>query len=662
MKLVARPDARMVEVPLEIEAELPREFDGNALLASSGLPRKVKIKAQKDAIKLSTAYRADQLLADIVRSTLRGTPQDVQRVQDATRNYVRTVRERRQDGATLLVQSNGRGKIEVSEQIPTAPAPAASRTPPPPVRAPGAAAEPGLKASSTDRLAVLEKRLKELESAIPRIISEGEERGKLEERLAKLEEKMAGLQNTVSRAGIASEVAGPGMEPRVHQATQRPAPMRRNTAVEAFADGLRDELRVRVKEQLDASQRTSALCDRAALLAVEAEQSLGAPRDGTAQRLRTISALGAARQQALRRVQEELDLYQPADMPVAALLVSRLEEKPGAPEPTAPLQALVETVVRDGKGDDAGPRLAWITRAAALCSWTLIEPLSGERFDAELHEAIGGGGGQIQSVAAPGLRRHDGSVLSKARVVALPVSVPPPPSDEVEHKLAPQCAVEQKLAPLDAAMRDSASDVEAAMQVAAPQSAAPDDHAHLLWTTDSTPPPPAAQEDVEVLEADSEIIEELAPTSQPPPPPVEPEEAAPEEAAPEVAAQHTEPRALVATAASEPVAAASEPVAAASEPPALPAAAQDAAAPEVPHPAAAQPNGAASETAHVAAHVAEHEVHERAPAIPLPGPSTTSLDVASPFGPLALDGDISSEEADAAASAAPRPAGSKDQR
>src|SRR5438067_4641570 len=108
----------MVEVPLEIEAELPREFDGAALLAASGLPRKVKIKAAKDALKLSTAYRADQLIADIVRSALRGTAQDVQRMQDAVTRFVRIVRERRQDGATLTVTSNGRGKFEVQEQIP----------------------------------------------------------------------------------------------------------------------------------------------------------------------------------------------------------------------------------------------------------------------------------------------------------------------------------------------------------------------------------------------------------------------------------------------------------------------------------------------------------------------------------------------------------------
>src|SRR2546423_5405633 len=120
----------MVEVPLEIEAELPREFEGAALLAASGLPRKVKIKAAKDSLKLSTAYRTDQLVADIVKSSLRGTAGDVQRVQDAVTRFVRTVRERRQEGATLLVSSNGRGKIDVIEQMPGVPrGPVSSITP-----------------------------------------------------------------------------------------------------------------------------------------------------------------------------------------------------------------------------------------------------------------------------------------------------------------------------------------------------------------------------------------------------------------------------------------------------------------------------------------------------------------------------------------------------
>src|ERR1700682_213283 len=108
----------MVEVPLEIDAELPRDFEGAALLAASGLPRKVKIKASKDALKLSTAYPGGQLLGDIVNSLLRVTAQDVQRVQEAATKFIRTVRERRQNGATLLISSNGRGKIDVLEQMP----------------------------------------------------------------------------------------------------------------------------------------------------------------------------------------------------------------------------------------------------------------------------------------------------------------------------------------------------------------------------------------------------------------------------------------------------------------------------------------------------------------------------------------------------------------
>src|SRR5256885_5223861 len=127
--MVARPDARMVEVPLEIEAALPRDFEGAAVLSSSGLPRKVRLRAQRDALKLSTAYRADQLMADLVKTALRGSPLDVEKVQLAARNFVRSVRERRQDGATLTVESNGRGKIEVSESLPPPPTPSGA-TPP----------------------------------------------------------------------------------------------------------------------------------------------------------------------------------------------------------------------------------------------------------------------------------------------------------------------------------------------------------------------------------------------------------------------------------------------------------------------------------------------------------------------------------------------------
>src|SRR2546430_3390617 len=53
------------------KAELPRDFEGAALLASSELPRRVRIKATKYSLKLSTAYRADQLARDIVRTARR---------------------------------------------------------------------------------------------------------------------------------------------------------------------------------------------------------------------------------------------------------------------------------------------------------------------------------------------------------------------------------------------------------------------------------------------------------------------------------------------------------------------------------------------------------------------------------------------------------------
>ena len=410
----------MVEVPLEIEAELPREFDGAALLASSGLPRKVKIKAQKDALKLSTAYRADQLLADIVKVALRGTAQDVQRVQDAARSFVRTVRERRQDGATLIVTSNGRGKIDVAEKVPSRPPsapPGKAQPAPEPARVPG---QPTL----ADRIGALEKRLSELESGFARIA----ERPAAEDRLAQLEERLASIQSH-------NDLAGPLMEgghrgPGAVAVARGPAAPRRATAVEAFAEGLRDELRVRITEQLGTSRRSTEICDRAAALSAEAEQTLGAPRDGTSQKLRATAAATAARQHALERIAEEIDMYQAADLPVAAQLVARLEDGPAqldTPDPAQPLQTQAEALVRAARGPLAEERQAWLARAAALCGWTLIEPLPGEVVRDELMQALDAGGDHIVAVASPGLRAHDGSVLVRARVlVGAPRSEPPP--------------------------------------------------------------------------------------------------------------------------------------------------------------------------------------------------------------------------------------------
>src|SRR5438309_9592265 len=216
--MVARPDARMVEVPLEIEAELPRDFEGAALLSSSGLPRKVRSKAQRDALKLSTAYRADQLVADVVRTVLRGSPIDIERVQIAAKNFVRAVRERRQDGAMLMVESNGRGRIQVKEAMP----------PPREPRSAVAAVKRAVEGTVSDRITALERRLDQLEAKLARAgpVGQGPDRvSTLEKRLAAIEERPAGAAVGEPARGVLKG---------------------RGTAIQPFAEGRRAELRDRV--------------------------------------------------------------------------------------------------------------------------------------------------------------------------------------------------------------------------------------------------------------------------------------------------------------------------------------------------------------------------------------------------------------------------------
>lgn len=346
LKLVARPDPRMVEVPLEIEAELPREFDGAAVLASSGLPRKVKLKAPKDALKLSTAYRADQLLADVVRTSLRGTAADVQRVRDAVTRFVRTVRERRQEGATLTVSANGRGNIEVVELAPSArgAAPERPRVPsqPPP-----------------------DRRAADVQAALSRVTE-------LTDRVKQLEQQVTTLQAQLTHLTAVAELSGPGMQERPRApAGQRDGTPRRGTAVEAYAEGLRAELRVRAEAGFERGQKQQDLCDKAAALAAEAEL-LGAPADGTAPRLQDLSAQGAARLSALQRFLEEIDLYVTAELPVAKQLLERLEDGESMPDPTASLEPIARAL-RAGGGETGD----WLARAAAVCRWP-ADALGGE--------------------------------------------------------------------------------------------------------------------------------------------------------------------------------------------------------------------------------------------------------------------------------------------
>src|SRR5437879_4575416 len=383
--MIARPDARMVEVPLEIEAELPREFEGAALLSSSGLPRKVRLKAQRDALKLSTAYRADQLMADLVKTALRGSPIDVEKVQLAARNFVRSVRERRQDGATLTVESNGRGKIEVSESLPPPPTPQGA-TPP----------DGSRQASSTlaDRLAGLERRVDQSEGRATPAGDGGDRLSNLEKRLLALEAR--------------PQAPGVGEPPRG-------VLKGRGTAIEAFADGLRAELRERVASQRAQAEQAAGRCDRAAALAMEAERVLGAPQEGISQHLRATSAQAAAREQALQRVHAEVDLYAASDLPLAERLVARLLEGPPAPDPAGSLERQAQALVRAARGERAELR-AWLVRAAALCGWELIDPGPDEAISEQLHVAVDSGGDRVARVAAPGVRRKDRSILCRARV------------------------------------------------------------------------------------------------------------------------------------------------------------------------------------------------------------------------------------------------------
>jgi hypothetical protein len=417
VRLVARPDPRMVEVPLEIEAELPREFDGAALLASSGLPRRVRLKAAKDGLKLSTAYRADQLVGDIVKSALRGSAQDVEKAQEAVVRFVRAVRERRQDGASLLISSSGRGPIEILEQIPGGARPA------PPASAPSQTTRIVLPA---DRTTALERKLAEMEAV-------------LTERILALEQRLASASAQLSRMQYVSQVAGPGMEKSGARPPARTgASTRRATAVEAYAEGLRGELTARAGAASARARTDVERCDRASALIADAEM-LGVPPDGTSQRLREASAQAAARQTALERLAEEIEFYAGADLPVAGQLLARLEDT-SVPDPAPSLEAIAQALVRAGNGPDAEARTAWVQRAAALAAWQVIAPKPGDPLDAGSHQAVDSGGSAVVGLACPGVKRTDGSVIALARVLVGAAPAPAPETAAAPAESTPAAA------------------------------------------------------------------------------------------------------------------------------------------------------------------------------------------------------------------------------
>ena len=406
----------MVEVPLEIEAELPRDFEGAALLASSGLPRRVRIKATKDSLKLSTAYRADQLVGDIVRTALRGAVNDIIRVQDAVMKFIRAVRERRQDGATLLISSNGRGKIDVVEAAATARFAAAPPAPAPEI--PPSPAPP-------DRLATLERRVADLEAAIRRMAQ-----------TADLADRIAQLEQHIPTAPIARAA-----RPIADAADQDRSPARRATAIEAYADGLRVDLRSRSAAAAAKARVEMERGDKAAALAADAEL-LGAPQDGTAQRLRDAAAEAAARQSGLTRLAEEIEFYESGDLPVASQLLTKLEDSPSG-DPAPVLEAIAQAVARAANPGD-GDRASWLRRAAVLCAWQIVEPQPGESLDSGF-EVLDSGGTSVAALVCPGLKRADGASIVRPRVlgVAKPPEAPVPAASPVtpESDFAPKPAI-----------------------------------------------------------------------------------------------------------------------------------------------------------------------------------------------------------------------------
>ena len=419
IKLTAKPDARMVEVPLDIEVELPREFDGAAVLVSSGMPRKVKLRAPKDTIKLSTAYRIDQLVADLVRQILRGQPSDVQRTQDAAAAYLKLSRERRQEGAIFLVESDGRGRIDVHEP-PAQPGPSALRTN---AGGPAALSAPGLT-QMNDRLSALERSLASLEARLAnqaagpndppseklvRAVGEQLER-RIDQRMSEVEDHLAALNRGETPR-----------QPLTRTSASLPTPgasrqgMRRATAVEAYAEGLRFELKSRCRALLGAAQERSATMARSFQLALEAERA-GLPRLEETATLQKLAGESSARTSSIGRISEEADLYPAADLPLASTLLERIAQSE-TPDPLPLLRAVVEASWRGRT-----LTLDWADKAAQLGGWAVLAPGPGQSVDFRTQELDGNGGhgDSIEQLLMPGFRDGTGALWLPARVRARP--------------------------------------------------------------------------------------------------------------------------------------------------------------------------------------------------------------------------------------------------
>src|SRR5258705_13460 len=240
--------------------------------------------------------------------------------------------------------------------------PASCPTPPPAPAQPSHRPQSPPPPAALARLAQLKKGIGALEAALTRPRSGGA----LVEGITQLEQKLAPpAMAKISRTLGSAETAGPGLENHAPQARNAQAP--RRTAVEAYAEGLRAELRARAVAASGGVRTEVERCDRAAALAVDAEL-IGAPQDGTAQRLREASSQVAARQTALARLAEEIEFYGGPELPVASQLLARLEE-PAARVLAPSLEPVAQALVRAAQDDDRGARPCLLQRACALCSW-----------------------------------------------------------------------------------------------------------------------------------------------------------------------------------------------------------------------------------------------------------------------------------------------------
>jgi hypothetical protein len=273
----------------------------------------------------------------------------VQRVQEAATRFIRTVRERRKEGAALTITANGEGQIDVSEASP------GPRTGP--VTTAPVAARP-----TAGPTAGIDRRIAEIEVAISRLSGAAD----IAQRIQELERRLAQVATQLAHLTAISELAGPGMNERPGAAAvQREGTPRRATAVEAFAEGLRAELKTRATGAIDRGRKDLERVDKAAALAADAEL-LGAPRDGVSTTLRERSAQAAARISGLERLLDELDWYAPADLPMAHQLLARLERTDVVPDLPSTLEPVAQAVTHVPDSED---RTGWLNRAATLCGW-----------------------------------------------------------------------------------------------------------------------------------------------------------------------------------------------------------------------------------------------------------------------------------------------------